>query len=390
MTGTAVSRGHGIRSFLATGALGMAAVLIATGCSSPDDSSNATPLVAGQESGQESVNETASRQAEPGEYGPSLDDSSSDTSAEDSSEVVNDSPVASTTTLVGRPDPSQPTGPSLPDPGEQPADVEAARAEVIAVYLSHYDGSRSAEDRAADVDDPTNIAEATRAIERLFPGAMADARGSVDGVVFVSPTRASVRYRIDLNGSTVVPPSIGVANLVDGVWKVARETVCRDQALGGIDCDTAQPFEREPIPEPPSPPPTLAPAPMQTELPLPGDQQPNDVAAAEGAVVDVAARWFDWSRTIDDRLTAVDDPSGLGPLLETLGARFGRAATDSMAQIEDVVFTSATDAAFLYRINLDGSTVIGPVVGRATQVDGTWKVTRETVCDNFTVGGVRC
>ena len=54
--------------------------------------------------------------------------------------------------------------------------------------------------------------------------------------VFASPTEASVRYDITVSGASTYPGRIGQAKILDGRWKVARETVCADITFAGGSC----------------------------------------------------------------------------------------------------------------------------------------------------------
>jgi hypothetical protein len=57
-------------------------------------------------------------------------------------------------------------------------------------------------------------------------------------VRFLSPTEAAVRYAILLPDYSVpeFPNRIGRVVLIDGVWRITRDTLCADLALGGGDC----------------------------------------------------------------------------------------------------------------------------------------------------------
>jgi len=73
----------------------------------------------------------------------------------------------------------------------------------------------------------------------------------------------------------------------------------------------------------------------------------------------------------------------------------GEAAARSHAQIAassvpvvlGVVFTDPTDAAVLYEIDYRGTPAVGPKIGHAVLVGGTWKVTRATFCGDINNAG---
>jgi len=125
----------------------------------------------------------------------------------------------------------------LPEPGpEQPAEVDAARAAVIAAYELAYDGSKTVEERGAAVADPSGWQDVQAEIDRQFPEQVAASRARVTEVVFVSATRAAVRFDIVQEGSLYLPGELGEAVLVNGRWKVTREAMCGLVTLAGKHC----------------------------------------------------------------------------------------------------------------------------------------------------------
>ena len=124
----------------------------------------------------------------------------------------------------------------LPEPGEQPTDAETARAEVIGLMESLY-GDGALLSQLDRIDDSTGIADA---LDRLAAGALVDevesASVSVVELVFATPTTAAFRYSLTTDGYTF-DDRIGFAVEIDGVWKIARDTVCNDLSLGGASCD---------------------------------------------------------------------------------------------------------------------------------------------------------
>ena len=127
----------------------------------------------------------------------------------------------------------------LPPPGaEQPADPAAARAEIERLFGVRY-ADRTDEERLAGLDDPTGMREV---YEQLRTGPYAEqvlgSRVVFRDLVFLSATRAAVQYTTEIPG---YPPDgvgqqFGEVVLVDGKWKITRESVCRDVQLAGITC----------------------------------------------------------------------------------------------------------------------------------------------------------
>ena len=128
----------------------------------------------------------------------------------------------------------------LPEPGEQPPDLEATRADVIAMWEASGDPSLSKQERAQYQEDPEVWLDATLRFEEEHPDYAAIAKtvhNEVDEVVFTAPDRASVRYQLVSESSMVPRYQIGVAVLAaDGTWRVATETSCRLIELSGTQC----------------------------------------------------------------------------------------------------------------------------------------------------------
>ncbi len=161
-----------------------------------------------------------------------------------------DGEVVSSTDLRGLPGEERilsqpecaPRPPELPEPdGPPPADEETARQAVIDVFTRVYTGDDPGgqSEGFVDVDDPTGITEAVEMVRQSFPGAITGTNTvRVDEVRFLNPTTAAVRYTILLPDYSIpeFPSRIGEAVLVDGTWKVTRDTICHDLELGGVTC----------------------------------------------------------------------------------------------------------------------------------------------------------
>lgn len=137
-------------------------------------------------------------------------------------------------------------GSRLPPPGEQPADPEAARREVTEAFWTVYDHERPTTERLAAIADPRDIEALGSMAASGPPGAlMATSKAGVTEIVFDRPDHAWVEYDVvSTSGSSPGNPQWltiggigpGEAELVDGVWKVARQTVCNDLARASISC----------------------------------------------------------------------------------------------------------------------------------------------------------
>ena len=140
-----------------------------------------------------------------------------------------------------------PSGPSeeegadplvLPEPGEQPADPAVAEEQVRAAFLRLGDTSIPAEERAASSERPGVWLDAAHAVTSTqYWDIIQGIREQVDEVVFVSPTRAAVRFQLVSEDPIVPRDHIGEAVLVDGRWRMAIATSCELFSLTGVSCD---------------------------------------------------------------------------------------------------------------------------------------------------------
>ncbi len=166
--------------------------------------------------------------------------SSSVSSSDSTGPGVASSCIATPTPLpnpVLVPAPDQP----LPAPGEQPADAAAARTAIEKAFSVAYDGGIS--DSAAKIAAVEDGEAVLPVLEAGSNGAFAEqvksASAKVLEVVFTSPTEAAVRYDI-VTSTSRFNGLIGGAVSVNGSWKVARSTMCKDISLAGVSCPPAK------------------------------------------------------------------------------------------------------------------------------------------------------
>jgi hypothetical protein len=131
----------------------------------------------------------------------------------------------------------------LPPPGdEQPADPAAARAGGEQLFGVRY-SDMTDDDRLARLDDTTGMREVyERLVNSSYREQVLGSRTVFHDVVFLSATHGAVQYETEIPG---YPPQafglqFGEVFLVDGRWKLARESVCRDVQLAGITCPPAE------------------------------------------------------------------------------------------------------------------------------------------------------
>jgi hypothetical protein len=123
-------------------------------------------------------------------------------------------------------------------------------------------------------------------------------------------------------------------------------------------------------------------------LPEPGEQ-PADAAAAEAAVRDS----FDTIRAEDiaERLEVIDDVTGIEAAWAAIAAgQYADAAAGATFTIRDFVFSSPTEAWFRYDIESSAGTFTDRYGRAVLGGDGTWLVTRDTVCQDLALAMAPC
>ncbi|MCX5208077.1 hypothetical protein OG689_01905 [Kitasatospora sp. NBC_00240] len=105
---------------------------------------------------------------------------------------------------------------------------------------------------------------------------------------------------------------------------------------------------------------------------------PADPAAAKTAVTTNWEKFFDPATPIADKAALLQGGEQLAPALQGFAGdpRVGQVK----AQVTDVQFTSATDATVTYALSLQGTVVQPDATGQAVLDNGTWKVSRSTLC----------
>ena len=139
---------------------------------------------------------------------------------------------------------------------------------------------------------------------------------------------------------------------------------------------------------------TEAPAVADLELPDAGPVQPLDPAVERGLIERSLTDLFEnlWAK--DTLFTLVDDASGIDIIMRDLMGQFGRKFREMEPEIVDLVFFSPIEASFTYTSGFDpfGDGFIGaqPAYGRARLIDGVWRITRSTVCQELAKAGAGC
>jgi len=100
----------------------------------------------------------------------------------------------------------------------------AAANEIKANWEAFFSGSTSATKKISLLQNGQALASVVKgqAKSSLATGASA----KVSSVTVTSPTKATVKYTVYLNGSPALPNATGVAIYQDGTWKVGLASFC--------------------------------------------------------------------------------------------------------------------------------------------------------------------
>jgi hypothetical protein len=115
-------------------------------------------------------------------------------------------------------------------------DQRLAQLEIQHAYWALI--STDPEERANAADDPTPAAQDE--YDKYRDQAL-NAELRVENVTFLSPTTASLTYRVFYGGAPspiITAPQPGAATRVDGVWKLSAATLCQLAAFENIPCET--------------------------------------------------------------------------------------------------------------------------------------------------------
>ncbi|MFF2656151.1 hypothetical protein ACFVUH_02165 [Kitasatospora sp. NPDC058032] len=119
-----------------------------------------------------------------------------------------------------------------------------------------------------------------------------------------------------------------------------------------------------------------------TASPSPGATAPADPAAATTEITASWQKFFDPTTPIPEKAALLQNGDTLLPVLEGFAQdpRVGQV----QAKVTNVAFTSATEATVTYELSLQGSVVEPAATGQAVLDNGTWKVSRATLCGLLT------
>ncbi|WP_326583834.1 hypothetical protein OG889_35640 [Streptomyces sp. NBC_00481] len=112
---------------------------------------------------------------------------------------------------------------------------------------------------------------------------------------------------------------------------------------------------------------------------------PADTAAAEKQIKENWKTFFDPATSTKEKQAVLENGDEMGPVLAAFSGdeRGGQVE----AEVQKVVFTSATDADVTYTLLLEGATALPDAAGTAVEQDGTWKVSVKTLCGLVALSG---
>ncbi len=119
-------------------------------------------------------------------------------------------------------------------------------------------------------------------------------------------------------------------------------------------------------------------------------EQPADPTAAEVEIRTAMSTLYGIVGTGDIGSDLIDDPTGVAEAREQVQAGgYADDAASATATIDELVFTAPDEAWFRYSIDTPGND-FGNRYGIAVLVDGVWKITRATVCQDLSLAGGDC
>ena len=134
------------------------------------------------------------------------------------------------------------------------------------------------------------------------------------------------------------------------------------------------------IPPPPAPP----------ALPPAGAEQPDDADAARQPSPTPTRRCSRTAAILRRTRRSSKIPDSLKQAQETTRSNFPEAVDTVTVTVGDIVFTSKTEAALYFELKYTGGALFGQQIGYAKLIDGTWKISHDTMCMVLGWGGGMC
>jgi hypothetical protein len=138
------------------------------------------------------------------------------------------------------------------------------------------------------------------------------------------------------------------------------------------------------------PPECVPPPPPPPALPAPGADQPDDADAARQGITDAYQTVFTHDTDLDARRALMEDPDSVKSALDATKANFPEATNTVTVEVGEIRFLSKTEAALYFELKYSGGALFGKQIGYAKLIDGTWKISRDTMCMVASWGGGQC
>ncbi len=179
-------------------------------------------------------------------------------------------------------------------------------------------------------------------------------------------------------------PSIDLIRADGSSTRVTRDALNNGPAIWS-DPECQEVFNQENFEPPPPPdPPKLPPASGLT---------PSDPTAATAEIHEAMLTIYDKGKLADlNRIDLIDDPGGIQFALDHVREFDTDKRLDKFTlEFGDLVFLTDTEASFLYTITIgDQGEIYYHQFGRARLIDGRWKITRATYCQDIVHVGWNC
>jgi hypothetical protein len=118
----------------------------------------------------------------------------------------------------------------------------------------------------------------------------------------------------------------------------------------------------------------------------------SDEQAARRAIIQAFVDWGSVGTVAqaEAKFGLIDDTRGIRQAAEQAVRNYPYEVSHDVYRVSEVGFVNAATALVVYDIVIDGVPRFTGRVGHAVLVDGTWKITRATVCNDLALAGASC
>ena len=251
----------------------------------------------------------------------------------------------------------------------------AAELEIQRAYhwILSPDRSKGHDSSFGGSDDPETAARNQQTYDQNY-WQTKNTELRVSRVAFVDANRALVTYRAYYGGvpsSVVRTPLTGVAEQIDGLWRLSSAGLCELSQAANIQCAGSG-------------------GPTTADVIVP----PNGWNAVDSVpgLADAYRVLADPTSTVDQRLAVVDRGDQLRDAIDA-GANADASRTNVSFVVSGARLVDATHAQILYSVIADGDTHLEtpyPLVGNAVLVDGAWKASSRYACGLTALATLAC